>query len=92
MLASYHTHGAFDLGYFNEIPSDIDMESDAAFLLNGYVSTPGGRLWYVDTDEMQVRQICGIGCLPKDPNFVEGADGKIEEVYSYQDLLGYESN
>lgn len=86
VTASYHTHGAFDLGYFNEIPSDIDVESDHAFLLNGYVSTPGGRFWYVDGREKVTWQICGLGCLPIAPGFYKGASGTIAERYTYEEL------
>ncbi len=87
VTASYHTHGAFDRGYFNEIPSDIDMEGDAAFLLNGYVSTPGGRLWYIDGRAMVARQICGLGCLPVAPGFAKGLNGDIAQEYTYDELV-----
>lgn len=86
VVASYHTHGAFDRGYFNEIPSDIDIESDADFWLNGYVSTPGGRLWFVDTRAEMVIQVCGIGCLPVSPGFYKGLNGEIAESYTFEAL------
>ncbi|MEY1554535.1 DUF4329 domain-containing protein [Yoonia sp. R2331] len=87
VVASYHTHGAFDHGYFNEIPSDVDMESDAEFLLNGYVSTPGGRLWYIDGRAWVARQICGVGCLPVAPGFRKGLNGAIAERYTFDELV-----
>ncbi len=87
VVASYHTHGAFDEGYFNEIPSDIDMESDAEFLLNGYVSTPGGRLWYIDGRALVAHQICGLGCLPVAPGFAKGLNGEIAERYTFDELV-----
>ncbi|WP_420857514.1 DUF4329 domain-containing protein [Marivivens marinus] len=86
-VASYHTHGAFDVGYINEVPSDTDYRSDAALYLNGYVSTPGGRLWYVDTRNREVRQICGVACLPVAPGFYKGLNGEIQEVYSVEELM-----
>ncbi len=86
VVASYHTHGAFDLGYFNETPSTIDMEGDRAFLINGYVSTPGGRLWYIDSRANLAVQICGAGCLPVAPGFFKGANGDIAEQYTYDEL------
>lgn len=92
LVLSYHTHGEFNPDFSSEVPSVSDIEADEAEGIDGFVATPGGRLWYVDTDEMQVRQICGPGCLPQDPNFVAGDDGVIEDVYSYQDLLDYEAN
>jgi len=86
IVASYHTHGDFDLGYFNEVPSDIDVESDRELLINGYVSTPGGRLWYVDGRAEIVRQICGLGCLPVAPGFRKGINGHIAEQYTFDAL------
>ena len=43
-VASYHTHGAFDFTYHNELPSDLDMQSDRSLGVNGWIATPGGRL------------------------------------------------
>ncbi len=87
ITASYHTHGNFDHGYFNEIPSDVDMEGDQKFYMNGYVSTPGGRLWYIDSQIMVTTQICGIACLPVATGFRKGAKGTIAESYTYEELL-----
>lgn len=87
VVASYHTHGAYDRGYFNELPSDTDMKSDAAFLLNGYISTPGGRLWFVDGRALIARQICGVGCLPVAPGFAKGRRGEIETTYTFDELI-----
>lgn len=92
VTASYHTHGDFDVDYLNEIPSIVDMEGDAEFYMNGYVSTPGGRLWFIDTQVLTAYQICGIGCLPKAKSFQRGKDGVIADVYEYDALrtrLGY---
>ena len=87
VVASYHTHGAFDRGYVNELPSDIDINSDAYFLLNGYVATPGGRLWFIDGRGRTLRQICGVGCLPVAPRFYKGSDGDIAEAYTFEELI-----
>ena len=43
-IASYHTHGSFSARYDNEVPSTSDLQSDFDFNVDGYVSTPGGRL------------------------------------------------
>ena len=40
---------------------------------------------------MIVRQICGVGCLPADPNF-EPEPGGAEISYTYQELLELEGN
>ncbi|WP_458792365.1 DUF4329 domain-containing protein [Yoonia sp. MH D7] len=87
VTASYHTHGDYDDGYFNEIPSDIDMEGDRAFYLNGYVATPGGRLWYIDSRLMVARQVCGIACLPVSDGFRKETNGEIAESYTYDALV-----
>ena len=44
-VASFHTHGSFDLEYDSEVPSMLDMQSDIESGIDGYISTPGGRLW-----------------------------------------------
>ncbi|MDA5095262.1 DUF4329 domain-containing protein [Aliiroseovarius sp. KMU-50] len=87
VTASYHTHGAYSPNYVNELPSVEDMEGDEAEGIDGWVATPGGRLWYVDTEEMVVHQICGLGCLPSDPQFIEGDTGLIEQSYYYDELV-----
>jgi len=87
IFASYHTHGAFSPDYSNELPSGADMEGDEQEGIDGWVATPGGRLWYIDTTDMVTYQVCGIGCLAADPGFIAGESGIIEESYSYNDLL-----
>ena len=90
MVLSYHTHGRFSTDFAAEIPSVSDIEADEAEGIDGFVATPGGRLWYVDTTDMIVRQICGIGCLPVDPRFIEGDAGPVAQSYTYQELLDLE--
>jgi hypothetical protein len=87
VTASYHTHGGHSSDYSSELPSGTDMEGDEDEGIDGWVATPGGRLWYIDTTDMITRQICGIGCLPADPDFVSGESGLIEQSYSYDDLI-----
>ncbi len=87
IVASYHTHAAYSPDYYNELPSAEDMEGDEAEGIDGYVATPGGRLWYIDTEDMVISQICGIGCLPKDPDFVAGDLGIIAQSYEYDELV-----
>jgi len=91
LIISYHTHAAYDPEYGSEWPSVTDIEGDEAEGVDGFVATPGGRLWYVDTTDMIVRQICGVGCLPSDPNFEPEPDG-VEISYTYQELLELEGN
>ena len=87
IYASYHTHGAFEGDEGHEVPSVGDMEADADEGIDGFVATPGGRLWYIDTTEMVTYQICGAGCLPQDPNFVPFPAGTISNRYSYDELV-----
>ena len=60
ITASYHTNGGHSLDYFNEVPSSEDMEGDADEGNDGYVATPGGRLWYIDSVDIIESQLCGI--------------------------------
>jgi hypothetical protein len=87
ITASYHTHGGFSPDYSSELQSGTDMEGDEDEGIDGWVATPGGRLWYIDTTDMVTFQICGIGCLPSDPEFIAGDSGIIEQSYSYDDLV-----
>ena len=89
-FASFHTHAGFDREAYSEVPSVTDMESDEDEGVDGWVATPGGRLWFIDTNDMIASQICGIGCLDKDPKFVRGAQGPIEVSYTYRELQRYE--
>lgn len=85
--ASYHTHGGYSADYVNEVPSVDDIEGDMADGVDGYIATPGGRLWYNDTEAEEIFQICGLGCLPSDPLFIQGSDGAIYNSYSYSELI-----
>jgi hypothetical protein len=48
IVASLHTDGAFEYVTPAECPSVVDVEADESEWINGYVSTSGGRLWFVD--------------------------------------------
>lgn len=87
IIASYHTHGAYSSRYYNEVPSGVDMEGDEEEGIDGWVATPGGRLWYVDSSDMITTQICGLNCLVADPEFVEGDMGPVKQSYTYDDLV-----
>ncbi len=86
-VASYHTHAGYDPEAWSEIPSGNDMESDEAEGVDGYVATPGGRLWYVDSTDMVASQICGIGCLPMDEDFQPETQIMVQPSYSYDQLI-----
>lgn len=87
VIASYHTHGRFDFAYHNELPSGVDMLNDQGLGVNGWIATPGGRLWFVNAERMVAKQVCGVGCLPVAPGFYKAQAGEIAKVYTYDDLL-----
>ena len=89
LYASYHTHGGYVPEDAVEVPSGEDVEGDADEGVDGYVATPGGRLWYIDTEDMVISQICGIGCLPSDPRFLPGASANVAPSYSYDQLVRF---
>lgn len=90
-LASVHTHGRYSPYYASEFPTVQDMTTDAEDGIDGYISTPGGRLWYVDTDTMTVRQLCGRGCLPQDPRYRPEDDGPVRNIFTLRDLQRWEN-
>lgn len=89
VLASYHTHGAWTPLYLTEVPSFDDMRTDIQDGTDGYIATPGGRLWYIDARNQVSRQICGRGCLIPDPNYTPDPDFPIAQQYTLNDLRAY---
>ncbi len=87
IVASFHTHAAFDRAADSEVPSTDDMRGDIEEQVNGYVATPGGRLWYIDWQRQVATQVCGLGCMGQDPNFIPGDAGPIAQSYTLQDLM-----
>lgn len=85
-VASLHTHGAHDRNYDSEVPSLIDIESDIASGTDGYVSTPGGRLWRIDWRSRRAVLVCGEGCLAQDPKYEPCAAEALAVEYSLSDL------
>lgn len=85
-LASVHTHGTYSPAYESEFPTVQDMLTDRSDQIDGYIGTPGGRMWYVDTDTMIVRQLCGRGCLPQDPGYRPEDDGNVLQSYTLRSL------
>jgi hypothetical protein len=85
-VASVHTHGTYSPDYQSEFPTVQDMLTDRASGIDGYIATPGGRLWHVDTDTMTVRLLCGRGCLPQDPLYRPEDDGEVRPAYTLAEL------
>lgn len=90
IVASFHTHAAFDRAADSEVPSTDDVRGDMAEGVNGYVATPGGRLWYIDGRRGVATQVCGLGCMGQDPNFIAGDAGPIAQSYTLQQLQARE--
>lgn len=89
IIASYHTHGSASLEYFAEVPSFSDMRTDIEANTDGYIATPGGRLWYVDARAREARQLCGVGCLISDPNHRDDPNLDVQQRYTLPELLEF---
>lgn len=85
-VSSWHTHGGYDHNYDSEVPSTLDVEGDMRQGVNGWIATPGGRLWYVNGRTGHAEQVCGTACLPQDPNFVPQDYGPVAKDYSLDEL------
>lgn len=91
VVASFHTHAAFSRDADSEVPSSSDVVGDREEGVNGYVATPGGRLWFIDGRRGVATQICGPGCMGQDPDFIPGDAGPIAPSYSLQQLRAREA-
>lgn len=85
-VATFHTHGAFNTDYDSEVPSTIDMEADIGEQIDGFVATPGGRLWKVDWQDEIAVQVCGEGCLASDPRYRPEPRDDIADSYTLPEL------
>lgn len=90
IVASFHTHAGFDRAAESEVPSSNDVRGDMQERINGYVATPGGRLWYIDYQRAVATQVCGLGCMGQDPDFSPGNSSPIAQSYTLQQLLARE--
>ena len=85
-LATYHTHAGYNTAYDSEVPSTIDIEGDIDSGMDGFVSTPGGRFWRIDAQSGTATQVCGEGCLPRDPRYRSCRGGEPEQSYTLATL------
>lgn len=69
VIASYHTHGAYARDADTEVPSVDDLLADFEEGIDGYIATPGGRVWLNLAEERRSFQLCGRGCVQADPAF-----------------------
>ena len=88
VVSSWHTHAAWAEGYDNEVPSVQDVEGDMSRGINGWVGTPGGRLWFVDGRTGTMTQTCPQSdyCLPQDPGYVPGVPAPVAKTYTLDEL------
>lgn len=85
-VASFHTHGKHSDEYDGEVPSLVDIQSDIASGIDGYISTPGGRFWHIDHRARTASQVCAPGCMTRDPTFVPCAGDPIPSRYTVREL------
>jgi hypothetical protein len=86
-FATYHTHASYDPASYDEVPSTNDLRSDNARGLDGYISTPGGRLWFSHGESLTAWQLCGAGCLPQDPRYRPDPSFAVAERYTLDELI-----
>jgi len=90
VLASYHTHGAFSRKFDSELPSLDDLYADIDEGIDGYIATPGGRVWLNDAAKEQAKMICGQNCITSDPEFDPSDHPGIRQHYSLDELEALE--
>ncbi len=71
VIASYHTHGSFSWDADTEVPSLEDLLTDIEEEIDGYIATPGGRIWFNDHRKQEAYLLCGRDCIIADPDFRE---------------------
>ena len=91
IVASYHTHGTYSEDADSEVPSTSDILADANEGIDGYLITPGGRVWYIGGIHMRARQLCGRGCMLSDPNFQPEVDYPVRNTYALEELEAREA-
>lgn len=87
ILASYHTHGAYTQDADTEVPSIEDLQGDIEEEIDGYIATPGGRLWVNSAEERLAFVLCGRGCVKADKRFRECKAYPPGEEYTLLELL-----
>jgi hypothetical protein len=87
IIASYHTHGQYNADAYNEVPSTDDMVGDFEEGIDGYISTPSGRVWAIRVDDNNAVQLCGPGCVLADPNYQECTAHLPDQQYTIESLI-----
>ncbi|MCF6302914.1 MAG: DUF4329 domain-containing protein, partial [Devosiaceae bacterium] len=87
IIASYHTHAGHSYDFDSEVPSSNDLEADIAEEVNGFISTPGGRIWFNDAYEETATLVCGRNCTVSDSNYDPNDTKSINNSYTLPQLL-----
>lgn len=85
-IAAYHTHGSYSYEYDSEVPSARDLKFNFALNMDGYIGTPGGRFWHIDTETRRAYLLCGPSCIYTDPNNASYAAGQVNQSYTLNQL------
>ncbi len=86
VIASYHTHGSFHIDADSETPSSDDLEADMYEEIDGYVATPGGRIWKNDWDRGRAILLCDRNCTVSDPDYDSHAFPPVNNSYTLDGL------
>ncbi|SFS12923.1 DUF4329 domain-containing protein [Yoonia litorea] len=86
VVASFHTHGSYSPLYDNEVPSMSDVKGDFEQRIDGYVATPGGRVWHVDYETRSIRLLCGPLCITSDPRNDPADAGFVPDSFTVGEL------
>ena len=84
--AAWHTHGAYDINYDTEVPSPQDMIGTFQSGIDGYLGTPGGRVWRIEAQSRTAVLLC-TGCIPVDPGYKPSEVLPVRPTYNGRTLL-----
>ena len=87
LIASYHTHAAYSYDYDSETPSPDDLMGDIAEGVDGYIATPGGRVWFNDAAARTAILLCDLNCIFADPHFQPDPYYPVANRYSLRALI-----
>ncbi|MEL6583240.1 MAG: DUF4329 domain-containing protein [Pseudomonadota bacterium] len=85
-VAAFHTHGSHSPRYDAEVPSTNDLRVEFRRDTYGYVSTPGGRVWFIDPNFRRATLFCGRGCVVSDPTYNPRHTEPIDTLYTLRTL------
>lgn len=85
-VATMHTHGTYSQEYDSEVPSVLDIQSDVDEQIDGFVATPGGRIWFTDWKTETTSMVCGERCIAQDPKYREDAWGQLKQSYTLGEI------